>query len=69
MPRHQSGCLSPGEAASLCAWSLAKKYLWQLDVSLSERQEKAGCVEEGRQEWEKEQNFIEVNVGLLVLDQ
>lgn len=26
-------------------------------------------MEEGRQEREKEQNFIEVNVGLLVLDQ
>lgn len=26
-------------------------------------------MEEGKQEQEKEQNFIEVNVGLLVLDQ
>lgn len=33
------------------------------------RHEKAGCVEEGKQEWEKEQNFIVVNIELLVLDQ
>lgn len=69
VPRHESGCLPPGEAASLCAWSLAKTYLWQWDVSMPERHEKAGCVEEGKQEWEKEQNFIVVNVGLWVLDQ
>lgn len=69
MCRHESGCVPPGEAASLCAWSLAKTYLWQWDVSLSERHEKAGCVEEGKQEQEKEQNFIAVDVGLLALDQ
>lgn len=33
------------------------------------RREKAGCVEEGKQEREKEQKFIVVSVGLLVPDQ
>lgn len=69
MPKHESGCVPPGEAASLCAWSLTKTYLWQWDMSLSERHNKGGCVEEGKQEQEKEQDFIVVNVGLLVLDQ